>query len=77
MNTSPAPTVGQRVTIEGVEFIVNRVTMQSKTKTHHQGRGEVPERPLRAQIDLIAVAEAERRQANLLALLEGREGDED
>lgn len=73
MNTQPAPTVGQRVTLDGVEYVVNRVTIESKSKRQEQGRGEPPERPTRAQIDLIPVVEAERRQANLQALLEGRE----
>lgn len=72
MNTPSAPAVGQRVTIEGVQFIVNRVTVQKNSKVYHPGEQGFPESPTRAQIDLMAVEEVERRQAGLAALLEGK-----
>lgn len=68
----PIPLPGERVLIEGVEFIVNRLVVQDKGSTHHVGQGSnFPARPTRAQMDLIPVAEAERRRDNLNNLLDG------
>lgn len=54
------PEVGSRVTHNGVEYIVNRVTAQER---HNK--------PMRLQIDAMAVTECERRRDNLAALIRG------
>ena len=77
----PAPLGGERVTIFGEEFVVTRVTVQSKNKTHVVGAADTTQHrdldnPTRAQIDLIPVAEAEKRLASLQALLAGTWGEE-
>jgi hypothetical protein len=79
MAASKAPTVGDRVVIDGIEYVVNRVTVQTKKATTDAGSkaargldsGSQATTPTRAQIDLIPVAEAERRVANLQNLLDG------
>lgn len=65
MDTAPrAIRVGERFTLDEVEYVINRVTTQSKD-----------EMPLRLQIDCIPVAEVVRRHNNLKLLLAGVPAD--
>lgn len=80
----PAPIVGSRVLIDGEEYVVNRVTVSTKTsnsapkgKSRDKTADTQATRPIRAQIDLMPVAEVQRRQANLANLLDGIAADED
>lgn len=56
-----APKVGQRITYDGIEYVVNRVT-GGKTSTG---------KPMRLQIDAMSVKECVQRRDNLDALLRG------
>lgn len=84
--TTPAPLPGERVMIGGQEYLVTRLTVQTKSKTHVMSsrdrqmvaHGIKPDgEPTRAQIDLIPVAEAERRLESLRSLLAGEGGEAD
>ncbi len=70
--TPEAPKRGERVIIDGEQYLVTRVTIQSKNaKTDAGSKAARLARPTRAQIDLMPSAEAERRIESLRALLEG------
>lgn len=53
--------VGQRFTIDGEEFVINRIGKTAKNANE----------TVRVQVDAMAVAEVQRRMTNLGLLLEG------
>lgn len=71
MNTPSAPAVGQRVTIDGIEYFVTHVTIYGNNKQYNGGDTPADVRIKRAQIDLTPVEEVKARHANLTALLDG------